>query len=161
MTRRLSHTYDHRQAAERVRERLVTIGADPDAVTVTDERAATGGPGLFDKLAELIAPAAAGRPRWLLTAEIAPELFETAQSALDAGQRWTAPEGRLEARTYVFRETRERLVIEKEPVVREEVVLTPRTEHRTEQVHDTVRRMDADVERLEPAPAGSPNNRPR
>jgi hypothetical protein len=157
----LSATYDERHDAERVRERLVTIGVDQGAINLTDERTATGGPGIFDRLAELLAPAAAAKPRWLLSAEVTPDLAERARSALQGGSTWSEPEGRIEERTYVFRETRERLVVEKQAIVREELVLAPRTEERVEQIHDTVRRMDADVDRLEPASAGQKGSIPK
>jgi hypothetical protein len=140
MTRHLSHVFQERREAERVRDRLITIGVDPDAVSVAD-----------DRLAELIAPTAASRPRWLLSAEVEPELAARAESALHGGPSWSEPEGRIEERTYVFRETRERLVVEKEQVVREEVVLVPRATERVEEIRDRVRVMDADVERVEPA----------
>jgi stress response protein YsnF len=52
-------------------------------------------------------------------------------------------------------------VIEKQAVVREEVVLAPRVQERVEQIHDTVRRMDADVERLEPASADQNGSIPK
>jgi hypothetical protein len=151
MTRHLSHVFPERREAERVRDRLITIGVDPDAVSVADERSATGGPGVFDRLAELIAPTAASRPRWLLSAKVEPDLAERAQSALHGGPIWSEPEGRIEERTYLFRETRERLVVEKEQIVREEVVLVPRATERVEEIRDRVRVMDADVERVEPA----------
>jgi hypothetical protein len=161
MSGRVTATFEDRRQAERVRERLITIGVDPADVRLQDERAATGGPGVFDKLAELLAPTVAAKPRWLLEADVEPDLLDTARSALQGGEHWVASEGRLEPRTYVFRETGERLIVEKETIVREEVVLAPRIETRTEQFHDTVRTMDAEVERLEPASSGQNGSMPK
>lgn len=153
MTRLLTATYENRQDAERVRERLTGLGVDPARIRVQDERigADPKATGIFDTLAQLIAPAAASRPRWQLLADVEPALFEPATGALHAGTHWAEPEGRLEPRTFIFRETSERLVIEKEVRVREEVILSRHAEVHVEEVHDSVRRMEADVERLTPA----------
>jgi hypothetical protein len=80
------------------------------------------------------------------------------ESRLDtrpSGRRLTEEEvasgGLLKERVIEIAETREEPVIRKEAFVREEVVVRKSVEERTEQVEDTVRRTEVDVERLEPA----------
>jgi stress response protein YsnF len=52
--------------------------------------------------------------------------------------------------TFIFRETAEQLVVEKEIVVREEIVMRRTAEEHVEVVHDTVRRTEVEVERFGP-----------
>lgn len=150
MPRRITATYSSRDQAETVRGRLDRIGVDPARITISDERAGPNGGGIFDKLAELIAPTAVSQPRWLLSAEVEPDQIDAATWAIEAGERWVEPEGRLEPRTFIFRETGEKLVIEKEAIVREEVVLARSADVHVEEIHDVVRRTEADVERFGP-----------
>lgn len=163
MTRQINATYENRQDAERVRERLASLGVDPARIRIEDDRVAADpkNGGIFDTLAQLIAPVAAAKPRWQLSAEVEPDRLKAATGALNAGPSWAEPEGRIEPRSFVFRETRERLVIEKQSVVREEVILARDADVHVEEIRDTVRRVEVDVERRAAAPADQKGSMPK
>jgi stress response protein YsnF len=60
----------------------------------------------------------------------------------------------VEHKTYEFVETAEELAIEKQLVVREEIVLTSRVHEHVEDVTETVRRTEVEIERTDPDPVG-------
>ena len=69
------------------------------------------------------------------------------------GRRLTEEEvaqgGLLQNRVIEVTRMREEAVVTKEPFVREEVVIMKKVEHRIEQINETVRRTEVEVERLE------------
>lgn len=65
------------------------------------------------------------------------------------------PEGLLENRSYEFTETAEEVVVGKRAVVKEEVVIHTDVDERVEQVDETVRRTEVDVDRQKQRPDGN------
>jgi hypothetical protein len=123
--------------------------------------------GIFDHLAEYLLQPNAGGPA---SAPRAPDTQASAggeetlvREELETKTRAGVEEG---GQTLVFVETAEKLVVEKEVFVREEVVLSKLIENHVQEVDDTVRRTEVEVERLAPdeaerilerdAPTGSP-----
>ncbi len=151
MSRSVTAVYDSRAEADAVAARLTTLGADPASVTVTGEQPDVTQAGVFDHLAKLIMPAPSPM-RFRVSAEVEPDQYDEAGRILEAG----APGGRfappreITEQTFIFRETAERLVVEKEVAVREELIMRRTSGERVEMVHDSVRRTEVEVERFGP-----------
>jgi hypothetical protein len=64
-----------------------------------------------------------------------------------------AGEPDLKSQELIFAETAERLVVEKEVVIREEVVLSKLVDEHVERIEDRVRRTEVEVERISPEEA--------
>jgi hypothetical protein len=87
----------------------------------------------------------------ILEAEPAPGGgFEPAPSPR-ATEAALAEAGLLKARTIEFGASHEEAVVSKEAVVREELVVKRETSEHVEKIDETVRSMDAEVERLAPS----------
>jgi hypothetical protein len=151
MPRSVTAVYASRVEAEAVRARLTTLGLDPAAIRIEPDRGEGGEPGIFDHLTKLLAPEAPAS-RFRLTAEVDEELAQEAGGIVEAG----APGGRfappreITEQTFIFRETAERLVVDKELAVREELVMRRSADEHVEVIHDSVRRTEAEVERFGP-----------
>lgn len=156
MSRQVTAIFKSRAEAEAVRARLTGIGLDPARIRIANENGQAGEdgapqPGLFDRLAQLILPeGAAGRFR--LTAEVEPDQLDQAGIIIEGGARGGALQAprELSEQTFIFRETAEQLVVEKEMAVREELVMRRTAEEHVEVLHDTVRRTEVEVERFGP-----------
>jgi stress response protein YsnF len=108
---------------------------------------------MFDRLAKMIAPEVpAGDRGYLVTTQVAPERIDVAARALEAGAERVeiAPPPRLDEHVVELSETVEELVIEKEAVLREEIVMRVQAKEHVQHVHDTVRRTEVEVERFGP-----------
>jgi hypothetical protein len=109
--------------------------------------------GVFDHLAEYLLHPPEGGPT------SPPAATETQPPAEAAETLPAQPEGPPPAtivkggETLVFVETAEKLVVEKEAFVREEVVLRKMIENRVQEIDDTVRRTEVEVQRLAPEEA--------
>jgi hypothetical protein len=98
--------------------------------------------GIFDHLAEyLLQPPAAG-PASPPAAPATQEESRETRTGMDQG-----------GQTLVFVETAEKLVVEKEVFVREEVVLSKLVENHVQEIEDKVRRTEVEVERIPPEEA--------
>lgn len=156
--------FDTREEAEAAQARLVASGVYPAGIQLLQQGldGAASGRGLFDQITNLLAPEQVRTPgAFLLSAEVLPDQLERATRALEGsadekGPNVAAtPEPRIEDRTYDFIETAEELVVEKQLFVREEIVFSKSSEEHVEEVFDTVRRTEVEIERLEPAAAGA------
>lgn len=149
MPRSVTAVYPSRAEAEAVRARLTTLGLDPARISIEADRGEAGEPGIFDHLTKLLAPEAPAS-KFRVTAEVEEEQADEAGRIVEAG----APGGRfappreITAQTFIFRETAEKLVVDKEVAVREEVVMRRSADEHVEVVHDSVRRTEVDVERF-------------
>ena len=146
MPRSVTALYQSRAEADAVRARLIAIGVDPSGIRLTDESNQPE-PGVFDKLARLILPEGTSPVR--LTAEVEPDQLEQAARIAEQGTTEVGPR-EITEQTFIFRETAEQLVVEKEVAVREEIVMRRTAEEHVELVHDTVRRTEVEVERFGP-----------
>ena len=148
-------SFSNRQEAEAARERLVGAGVSLSAIDIREPAAGEqgGAAGIFDQLAGFLAPGkSASASDYIVTAEVDSERLAAATGALQTeAQRREA----LQGRTYEFVETAEELVIEKQVFVHEEVVLRRTAEERIEEVSETVRRTEVEVERIEPDPSAA------
>ena len=147
MPRSVTALYNSRAEAEAVRARLIAIGVDPAGIRTIDE--ANGAePGVFDRLARLIVPE--GQSPVRLTAGVEPDQLELAARIAEGAEAGEDAPREIGEQTFIFRETAEQLVVEKEIVVREEIVMRRTAEEHVEVVHDTVRRTEVEVERFGP-----------
>ncbi len=93
------------------------------------------------------------------------ELFEekTEVTRRPVDRRLTEQEvidgGLLKERVFEVSEMREEAVVSKEAYVREEVVVTKTTEHRVQQINETLRRTEARTEQLQPSGEAIPPSR--
>jgi hypothetical protein len=147
MPRSVTAVYNSRAEAEAVRAKLIAIGVEPGDIRTTDE-ANLAEPGVFDRLARLIVPEGTSPVR--LTAEIDPDQLEQAARIVEQGGMTEDAPREIREQTFIFRETAEQLVVEKEIAVREEVVMRRTAEEHVEVVHDTVRKTEVEVERFGP-----------
>jgi hypothetical protein len=147
MPRSVTALYKSQAEAEAVRARLTSIGIDPTGIHIMEETDRAE-PGLFDKLARLILPDGASAS-FRLAAEVEPEQIEQAGRIVEEGAAagQVAPR-EISEQTFIFRETAEQLVVEKEIAVREELVMRRTAEEHVEVVHDTVRMTEVQVERF-------------
>jgi hypothetical protein len=152
--RRVSALYRNRALAEAAAARLAGAGIAPDAISLAQqELEPEAQAGMFDRLAKLIAPDAGSEDRGFVVAVEAPlDRIDAAAAALEAGAdrvEMAAPAGFSEQVVEVS-ETAERLFIQKESFVREEIVMRVQTRERVEVIEDTVRRVEAEIERFGP-----------
>jgi hypothetical protein len=155
--------FDTREEAEAAQARLIARGIDPAGIELVGHSAAkpTSGRGIFDQLTNYLAPGQVKTPgAFLLSAEVMPEQLEAATRALkhqggegDPISTAAAP-ALIEDKTYEFLETAEELVVEKQLFVREEVVLSKSAAEHVEEVFDTVRRTEVEIERIDPDQSG-------
>jgi hypothetical protein len=149
MPRSVTAVYTSRVEAEAVRARLTTLGLDPSDISIAPDRGEAGEPGIFDHLTKLLAPEAPAS-KFRVSAEVEDELAEEAGRIVEAG----APGGRfappreITEQTFIFRETAERLVVDKEMAVREEIVMRRSADEHVEVIHDSVRKTEVEVERF-------------
>lgn len=163
MPRSVTALYRSRAEAESSRARLTAIGIDPAGITIEDEDAGSDAPqggGIFDRLAAQLVPGTAAPGRFRLSAEVEPEQLDAAAEMLEqdrkqqAGAGAQAGEDPFVERTYVFREVSEEMVVEKQLVFSEEVVLRKDVESHVEEIHETVRRTEVEIEELPPGKPG-------
>ncbi len=157
MTPSITATFATRDEAEAARARLIAGGVDPAGIDLAEQGHEASGGGLFDQLTEHLAPGRLSRPdAYLLTAEVSSGELDAATRAIEPPASGQEPPAAspgslsIEDRFYEFIETAEELAIEKQLVVREEIVLTNRAHEHVEQVIDTVRRTEVEIERIEP-----------
>lgn len=147
MPRSVTDLYNSHAEAEAVRARLIAIGLDPAGIRTMGESNGAE-PGVFDTLAPLIVPG--GQSPVRLTAEVEPDQLEQAARIVEGAEAGEDAPREIGEQTFIFRETAEQLVVEKEIVVREEIVMRRTAEEHVEVVHDTVRRTEVEVERFGP-----------
>lgn len=152
MPRRVSALFRSRALADAAAGRLAAAGyADASIVSVGQGGANDAQPGMFDRLAKLIAPE--GGPResgFLVSVDADPDAIDAAAVALEQGSERveiTAPP-RLTEQVVEVAEIAEQLVVEKQPVLREEIVMRVEAREHVEDVHETVRRTEAEIERF-------------
>nr|WP_295370856.1 DUF2382 domain-containing protein [uncultured Sphingosinicella sp.] len=149
MSRSVTAVYKSRAEAEAVAARLTSMGVDPSSIGIAGERPGQAQPGVFDHLAKLIMPETAPTS-FRVSAEVEDDQFDEAGRILSAG----APGGRfappreITEQTFIFRETAERLVVDKELAVHEELVMRRTADEHVEVVRDSVRRTEFEIERF-------------
>ena len=144
-------SFPNRQEAEAARDRLIGSKLALGPVSIQEPSGdGAASAGIFDQLAGFLAPGKSRLPSdYIVTAEVDSKDLEAATFALEPDERrnqWR------QDRTYEFVETAEELVIEKELFVHEEVVLRRTAEEHVEQISETVRRTEVEVERIEGDP---------
>ena len=156
--RRVAALYRSRSLAEEAAERLAGAGFDRSAILIAEEAPPPGAePGVFDRLAKLLVPeGAAGERGFVVSVEAELDRIDRAATALEASADRVeiAPPPRLAEQVVEMTETAEELLIEKQPVVVEEIVMRVQAREHVEHVHDTVRRTEVEVERFGPDEAG-------
>jgi len=156
MHRTVTARYDSREAADEAGEALRAIGVPADGISI---REPVRQPGMFDHLARMLAPAQAADPKdgaYHLSAEVPQE--RVAQAMLILGGASTSGAGATGPSDQIFEfpETREELRVEKQPFVREEVVLRKEIVERVAEVHGTLRHTEVEVEEIAPPPVAEP-----
>jgi hypothetical protein len=151
--RRVSGVYRSRAQAEEAAARLAAAGFQPGAIVVADEAPPAGAqPGVFDRLARLLAPEGGGETGSVVSLDVALEQVDVAARALEAGAdrvEMSAPP-RIGEQVIELSETAEELIVEKQPVLVEEIVMRVQARERVEDVHDTLRFTEVEVERFGP-----------
>ena len=154
MARRVSAFYSSRALAEEAAARLTASASGGAQVSISEQGLPDGAePGMFDRLAQMIAPEGAARERgYVVAAEVPPDRIDAAAIALEAGAERVeiAPPLQLSEHVVELSETAEELVVEKEAVVREEIVMQVQARERVEEIHETLRRTEVDIERFGP-----------
>jgi len=148
-----------RPEAEAAAERLAPIGIERGSISIAGQNAvaADGGEaGFFDHLVEFLlpdgTPGGARRGGFLLTAEVEPDQVDRAAGLLESDAIPAGESGAdIREQIFEFRETAEELVVDKDAVVREEIVLRKEVEERVEDIEGTVRHTEVEVEELKPA----------
>jgi hypothetical protein len=153
MSHHVTASFGTRQEAEAARARLEAAGVAPSRIEIGESKLEleTGGAGMFDKLADLLAPGQSEKPGgFLLNAEVSPELLEAATRALrpEITTPLPSPTSMLRPHTLELVLRGEELVVTKEQVVREEVVLKKKVDRRIEEVIGSDRRTEVEIERL-------------
>ena len=162
MPRSVTALFATEAEAETGADRLSGIGIPRSKVTIVDqseEAAEAQKPGFFDHLTDLLlsedtqTSSNASRTGFLLTAEVDADQVDRAASLLETGAIMSGGAGaELREQVFEFSETVEELVIGKEAIVREEVVLKKEVEERIEHVEGTVRHTEVEIERIPPEP---------
>lgn len=157
MTPKITAMFESRGEAEAARGRLIAAGVDPAGIAVAEQIQEALRDGLFDRLTEHLAPSRVRTgDAYLLTAEVSAGQLDAATRAIDLTASGQDPpvsspgSARIEDRTYEFVETAEEVAIEKQLVVREEIVLAKEAHEHVEDVVDTVRRTEVEIEQIEP-----------
>lgn len=161
MTPNITAMFESRGDAEDARARLIAGGVDPAAIEVAEQIQEAPRDGLFDRLTKHLAPSRVRTAdAYLLTAEVSTEQLDAATRAIDltaSGQEPPASSpgsARIEDRTYEFIETAEEVAVEEQLVVTEEIVLAKEAHERVEDVVDTVRHTEVEIEQIEPDEPG-------
>ena len=155
MMREVSGSYDRLAQAQAVRARLEAIGVDPGAISVEERGADAEGKGIFDSLADYLLAEGNDRPgAFLVSAQVSPEQFDAAARIVQRGDDAPDDQGPFAPRFFVFPEHAERLDIAREVVVREEVILSKLVREHVEEIHDTVRKTEVEVERFSAGETG-------
>ena len=150
MARRVSAFYRNRALAEEAATRLTEMGRDELRPTVSrHDPPEIDEPGMFDRLAKMLARDVEARESgYVVDVEVASEQIDTVALALEAGaervEMSTPP--RFGEQVIQLSETAEQLVVEKETVLREEIVMRVQATERVQEVHDTVRRTEVEVD---------------
>ncbi len=149
--RRLTGLYRSRALADEAAQRLAAAGLGP--AEVAQEALAESQAGVFDKLARLLAADSQAAARGFVVQLSAPlGRVEEAAIALEPGAdrvEVSAPP-QIAEQVIELSETAERLVVDTEPVLVEEIVMHVQARERTQDVHDTLRRTEVEVERFGP-----------
>lgn len=152
MARRVSALYASRALADEAAVRIASAfpGHTPELFEQRGDTAAELG--VFDRLATLLTPDGARANGFIVAMEVAADRMDAAAMALEAGAERveiSAPP-RLADQVIELSEGAEELVVEKQSVVREEIVMRVQASTRVQEVSDTVRRTEVDVERFGP-----------
>ncbi len=154
MARRLSAFYRSRPLAEEAAARLIAAGLGGAQVSISEQGAASGAqPGMFDRLASMLAPEGAAQEKgFVVSTEVPAEQIDAAALALETGAERVeiAPPPQLAEQVVELSETSEELVVEKQAVVREEIVMRVQARDHIQHIHDTVRRTEVEIERFGP-----------
>ena len=139
--------------------------ADPTLVQAQVSGGASGEKGFFDHVAEYLRPGLAVEPAGSSTGrDESEDAVEPAAQAAAVAEVPPAPlpdaPGAIAEQSFVFTETAEELVVEKEFFVREEVVIRKLVENHVHEVDERVRRTEVEVERLGPQEAAPPEIAP-
>ena len=161
MTRDLTHVYESRSEAEAARRRLEAVGVPQQAISIQDQaQAAHAAPEEGEETASYTLPEEPERlSAFMLRARVSDEQAEAVSAILEGRPAMNEPSAAADAppalneQTFEFTETAEELVVEKELFIREEVVLTKRAENKVQQIDDSVRRREVEVERIAPQEA--------
>jgi hypothetical protein len=152
--RRVAGFYRGRALAEEAAARLAGAGFARDTIQIAEEAPPAGAePGVFDRLARLLAPEGQSVERGLVVAVSAPlEQVDAAAIALEAGADRVeiAPPPRIAEHVIELSETAEELIVRTEPVLVEEIVMRVQAREHIEEIQDTVRRTEVEVERFGP-----------
>jgi hypothetical protein len=152
--RRVSGLYRSRALAEEAAARLAGAGLKAASISIAEQ----GGEeeaeaGMFDRLARLLVPEAGAQELgFLVGAAVPTEQIDAAAIALENGAERVEiePPVRIAEQVVELSETAEELIVEKQPVVREEIVMRVQAREHVEHIHDTVRRTEVEVERFGP-----------
>ena len=159
ITRRVAGLYRSRALAEAAAARLTA--ASFESIEIAEENPPAGSePGVFDRLARLLAPEGTGAERGFTVGLSAPlERVDAAAVALeqDADRVEIAAPPRIAEQVVELTETAEQLIVETEPVLVEEIVMRVQAREHVEQIHDSARRTEVEVERFGPGGAPSPD----
>jgi hypothetical protein len=151
--RRVSGLYRSRAQAGEAAARLVAAGFAPAEIEIAEEAPPPGAePGVFDRLARLIGSEKGAETGSVVSLDVPTGRVDVAAIALEAGADRVeiSPPPRLAEQVVELSETAEELVIEKQPVLVEEIVMRVQARERVEDVHETVRRTEVEVERFGP-----------
>ncbi len=154
MARRVAAFYPSRALADEAAVRLMAAGVEASAISISPRGAgAEAQPGMFDRLAKMIAPEGAARDSgYVVSTTVAPERIDAAAIALEAGAERVeiAPPPQLAEHVIELSESAEELVVEKQAVLREEIVMRVQAKEHVQHIHDTVRRTEVEIERFGP-----------
>lgn len=153
MARCVSALYRSRALADEAAARLAAALPTGGMPSVTEQGGAEAAePGMFDRLATMLVPEGARESGFMVAMDVAADWIDAAALALEAGAERVeiAAPPRLADQVIELSESAEELVVEKQPVVREEIVMRVQASTRVEHVRDTVRRTEVDVERFGP-----------
>jgi hypothetical protein len=152
MTRRVSAVYRSRALAQAAAERLTAAKLGGSSLRIAEQEApAEAQSGMFDRLAQMLSPDGTGLEHgFTVSVEVPSEQVDAAAIALEPGAErveMVAPP-RLTEQVVELSETAEKLILEKQAMVREEIVMRVQTREQVQDIHDVVRRTEVDVERI-------------
>lgn len=154
MARRVAALFRSRALADEAAARLAAALPGNAAASIAQQGPTPEDkPGMFDRLATMLAPEdIAGRSGYLVAIEVAPEQIDAAALALEPGAERVeiAAPPRLSDQVIELSETAEQLVVEKQSVLREEIIMRVQATERTEHVDAVLRRTKVEVERFGP-----------
>lgn len=156
MQRMVTGRYESREAAQSARDALIAIGVPADKVTIREPVKEAG---MFDRLASMLAPRHAGDTEggsYQLAAQVPQERADQARLVLGSAATCEAPVAGLREQIFEFRETREELSVEKQPIAAEEVVVRKGRHEQVADIEGKVRHTEVEIEDLAPPEAPRP-----